>query len=334
MKRIGIAVLGLIWSTCFANPLPTHWVITQEVKAVTWHPPLDAVGTIQPSQGVVLQPGFSGHVDAIDVPSGATVHAGQPIIRIDEQTHLGKLEQAKAQAHLAELRLKRATTLLQNHVISQWIYDQAQANHLARQGQLKIAQATYQNAVIRAPFSGRLGIFRIQPGNYVQPGQKLVTLYNPHQLWVNFTLPVDQKDALKPGSVLTVTAPHQTSQARIIAKEPWVSRSSHTVTFRALLDTPGFAPGALVQVKAHQTQGTPAFQIPNIAVLADLSGSYVYVAHQGHAVRRPIHRLDQSGSFTYVDQGVKKGDHVITQGHQMLFPGAPIKHLPPHEPIS
>ena len=71
---------------------------------------------------------------------------------------------------------------------------------------VKAVEVQADNAVIRAPFAGRVTIRHREPGEAVQPGQPVVTIMDPDDRWVRIYIPEDRIGAVNVGQPARITS--------------------------------------------------------------------------------------------------------------------------------
>ena len=75
------------------------------------------------------------------------------------------------------------------HAISKAVLDTDVANLSSAQAQVAQQEAIIAQKTVRAPFSGRLGISNIYPGQYLTPGDKITMLQTLDPIFVDFYIP-------------------------------------------------------------------------------------------------------------------------------------------------
>ncbi|QLH42939.1 MAG: efflux RND transporter periplasmic adaptor subunit [Coxiellaceae bacterium] len=128
-----------------------------------------------------------------------------------------KLQLNEANLKLSQQKFERAKILLRQHAVSKEDYDTAQANLTMNQAQVDQAKAELEQAIIRAPFSGKLGLNLVNVGDYVTEGQNLVNLQALNPIVVNFNLPENYLSKIKVGDTVAIRSdayPKKASQAK------------------------------------------------------------------------------------------------------------------------
>ncbi|MGK0176354.1 MAG: membrane fusion protein (multidrug efflux system), partial [Lentimonas sp.] len=170
------------------RPPPTS-VSTSIVERQLWGEKLQAIGSIEPVQGVRLDAEVPGVVSAINFKNGQEVNQGDMLVQLDIAPEAALLKSDKANAQLAKIELDRAQRLRDTNSVAQSELDRAQANYEIALAQVKNIEAIIEQKTIRAPFTGRVGIRQINLGQYLSSGTPIVSLQSYNRVFVNFSLP-------------------------------------------------------------------------------------------------------------------------------------------------
>src|SRR5262249_36329249 len=138
---------------------------------------LDEIGTCAAYETVQLQAQVSGVIIGRHFQDGSDVKRGDLLFTIDPRPYQAALDQAKAQAALDQVTLKRQEDLRARHVIAQQDYDIAVANAQKSQAAAEAAQVNFDYCFIKSPINGRIGLRNVDVGNLVGPSSgALVTI--------------------------------------------------------------------------------------------------------------------------------------------------------------
>ena len=297
---------------------------------------LTGIGSVQAAQQVVVAPEVGGRIVKIFFQSGAAVKAGDPLVQLNDAPERGDLANFEAQARYAQVQLKRSKELAARQAMPQATVDQDQATLEEANAGIAKTQAVIAQKLIRAPFAGQLGIRQIDLGQYVNPGGAVVTLTNLDRVFVNFTLPEQDRSRLSVGQPVQVTAdafPGKVFEARLTTIEPQVSADTRTIKLQATLDNsehlllPGmFANAAVVlPVQPH------VVTVPETAVDYSLYGDSVFVVKQDgtDGAGKPVMKVtrtfvktgDRFNNRVAILQGLNAGDKVAASGQLRLISG-------------
>ena len=152
--------------------------------------------------------------------------------------------------------------------------DTAQAN-------LDGVQAVIDQKLIRAPFSGQLGVRKVDLGQFVAAGTAMVSLTNLSTVYINFTLPEQERGRLQVGqqlSVSSVATPGQKFVGKLTAIEPQIDQVSRQISVQGMIDNRDrkLYPGMYVDVALGLTQNSEVVTVPETAVDYSLYGESVY----------------------------------------------------------
>lgn len=299
------------------------------VKAAALPQTIEAIGTLVAVREVTLAPEIAGRIVAIRFEAGADVAAGAPLVELYDAPERADRAAAAARAQFARLQLDRSRQLEPRGAESRQILDQrvaevAQAEASVQQIDARIAQRS-----ITAPFAGRLGLRRVNLGQYVNAGEPIATLTALDRLHVNFTVPQQDLARLSVGGrvfVRTDAYPSFTFEARINAVEPVVGSDTRNVTVQATLDNPDgmLRPGLYVTAHVELPPRPDAILVPATAAVTSASGDSAYLIRDGKAAVVPVTIGRRVGNDVVVEHGLSPGDVVITMGQLRVQPGAPV----------
>jgi membrane fusion protein (multidrug efflux system) len=265
----------------FANmPRPTVTVSTTTVESVTWEPTIPAIGTIQANNGVDLSVESAGIVKEILFKANQQIEQGDVLVRLEDEIQRADLEASRTQASLDEQSLRRAQELGRRGVGSQSTLDAAQAAAQASASAVTKAEAALNQKQIRAPFSGTIGIPRLELGQYLQPGSVVATLQNLETMRVDFTVPEQQFAQLEMGQTVHVglTDDDLRFTGKIIGIDPKIDPATRLVSVRAeITNAEGqLNPGQFARVRVEQPAESDIIAVPQTAVVTSLYGDYIY----------------------------------------------------------
>lgn len=274
-----------------AVPKPgAQTVSTVQVQKLQWQSQFAAVGTLNPVRGADLSTEVAGLVRNVHFKSGQDVKAGALLVELNADSDIALLHSAEAAAAQAATVLKRDQAQLAVQAVSQAQID-ADVNDLkAKRAQVEQQAAVVAKKSIRAPFSGRLGITTLNPGQYVNAGDKLVTLQTLDPIYVDFTLPQQQLAGLAVGQVVNLavdTFPNQPFTGKINAISPKVDATTRNVQIEATISNPKqlLLPGMFANVKIDIGTSQEQLTLPSTAVTYNPYGSTVFVVKTADAFK-------------------------------------------------
>ena len=317
---------------------PPEAVTTIVAETAQWPATLNAIGTMAAVQGVTVSADLPGTVDSVGFESGQIVREGEVLALLDTRQEQAQLAAADAQRELARLNFERMEGLLAGKVISQAEFDRATADDRQTEARVGEIKAVIERKTIRAPFSGVLGIRRVNLGQYMSGGDALVTLQSMNPIYVNFGVPQQSVAEMRTGRTVRVTAdelPNVDFTGRITAIDSAVDPSTRNVQVQATLANPGgrLRPGMFVKTAVALGAASAVVALPASAISYAPYGDSVYVVgdmkdRNGatyRGVRQQFVKLGESrGDQISVVSGLKPGDEVVTSGVFKLRPGAAV----------
>jgi membrane fusion protein (multidrug efflux system) len=319
-----------------AAPPPTA-VAIDEAKAETWAPRLAAIGTFRAIQGVDVAPQVGGIVRSISVDSGQDVAKGAPLFEIDDTVEQADLKNNLATLKNAQLTLDRQRQLVASGNTTKANVDSAEAARDTAAAAVERVRALLAQKALAAPFAGRLGIRKIDLGQYVSPGTSFITLQQLDPMFIDFTLPEQALAVLRPGQVVEVQVdayPGETFQGTIKTVDARVSAETRNVNVRAEIANGAhrFLPGMFANVNAIAGAPREVVTVPRTAITYSLYGDSVFVVQQappaegGAQAATPAYRVerrfvrpgDVRQDRVAILDGVKAGERVVTQGQLKL----------------
>ncbi|MGH7049467.1 MAG: efflux RND transporter periplasmic adaptor subunit [Acetobacteraceae bacterium] len=320
-----------------ANPSQTVSAIKADYQG--WQPALSAVGTLTAEQGADLSLQLPGIVSAIAFKSGEDVQKGEVLLRLRDDEDAARLRALQATADLARITYERDRKLAPGRVISQATLDTDAANFENAEAQVATQRALLDQKVLRAPFSGHLGIREVDLGQYLPAGTTVVGLQALDNLFADFYLPQQDLARLRVGQPVTATIdawPDRHYPGRIVAINPKVDPGSRNVLVRAELANPGHTllPGMFARLSIGTGEEERRITLPATAIAYNSYGDSVFVVVSGpdHAKGQPQPIAEQRfvtlgpsrGDQVSVLKGVAAGDLVVTAGQMKLHNGSPV----------
>ncbi len=316
------------------RPEPEFPVTVTTVKAVDWVPVIEAIGFVEPNQGVTLTTETSGVIKKIAFTSGSQVEAGQLLLQLDSDVEKANLQSAQARLPAAEAKYKRYKGLFTKGSVSKEAFDEAEANFYSLAADIESLKASIDRREINAPFSGVIGIRNVYLGQYLQPSDRIVRLEDISVMKLRFTVPQTDFSRISIGQDVDIFVdayPNQPFKGSISAIEPAVSVQSGLIQVQA--DIPnndgklrsGMFARANIILPKLENQVT----LPQTAITFTLYGDSVYILEDVDGEKRVKQSVVKVGERTeaiaHILQGVKEGDTVVTTGQVRLSNGAKVR---------
>lgn len=299
----------------------------QVVRSRVLDVPVRATGTLLPAESVQIVAELSRRLVRISAEEGAEVKQGQVLFELDHADLDAQLAELTVSEELAKKTAARHAELLKEFATSQAEYDAA----LTRVDELTAARRTLavtrDKAVIRAPFSGVLGLRQVSQGAWVSPSTPLITLSSVKSLKVDFRIPERYAAHVGVGRELELEVEGRAEKLRgkISATEGSVDASSRSLAARALIeDAKGVPAGSFAKIELPVRVGD-ALTVPAIVVIPGAGGSSVYVERDGRVISTKIEIGLRGPDWVLVEQGLSVGDRVATSSLLRLKDGAAVE---------
>ncbi|WP_270088177.1 efflux RND transporter periplasmic adaptor subunit [Sphingobacterium sp. SYP-B4668] len=290
---------------------------------------LSLSGTIDADEKLEVRSEVSGRVDKIYFNEGQRISQGQVLVKIDDIELQAQLKQAQTSNQLTSENERRAKLLLAKGAISQEEYDIASAAFKTSQAQIQLIQAQISKTIIRAPFSGSIGLRNISPGTIISSTTLITNLVKDNRVKVTFSVPEKYASQLKTNSRVefTVSNNARTFEANIYAIEPEVALATRTMTVRAYAQNPEgkLIVGSYANVLLPLNDSVNAISIPTEAIVPVQDGKNVFVFANGKAKQVAVETGNRTEKDIVVLSGLKSGDTVLTTGVLSLKDGSEVK---------
>ena len=318
---------------------PPEAVTSVVAQPEVWPATTGVIGTMEAVHGVMVSSDLPGTVTKINFDSGKAVHEGDILVELDTREERAQLASLEAQRDLAKVNYGRMEQLVKEGVISRLEYDQATAQQKQTEANVGQIRATIERKTIRAPFSGTLGIRKVNLGQYLSAGNAVVQLQALNPIYVNFGLPQQALGQVRVGRTLRVTSedlPGKAFTGKVTALDSVIDQTTRNVQVQATLANPEgkLQPGMFVQVEVVLGASRTVVPLPASAVSYAPYGDSVFVitdlkdpkGHSYRGVRQQFIKLEGSrGDQVAVVSGLNPGDEVVTSGVFKLRNGAAVQ---------
>jgi len=321
-----------------AKGLPAQTVSTAKAQFTEWQGEFQAVGTLRAVRGADIAPELPGVITAIHFQSGQSVEAGAPLVQLNAESDLARLQSLAAAADLAQANYERDKKQLEFQAVSQAVVDTDAATLKSAKAQVAEQQALLNKKLVRAPFAGRLGIRAVDIGQYVNAGTKLVTLQALDPVYVDFYAPQKSlgKIALRQKIILKTDAfQGQQFPGEVSSIDPKVDLATRNVQVRATVRNPkqSLLPGMFATVVLASGGPQRFLTLPQTAVSYNPYGDTVFVVEESKgkddkvalvAQQKFVTTGEARGDQVAILSGIKEGDTVVTAGQIKLRSGFPV----------
>ena len=309
-----------------------------------WQPTTSVTAEAVAVRAIEVSNELAGRIVEVGFAPGATVRAGQVLVRLDTSEERAQLTAARADAELARLALARNQKLILSGAAAEEARDRSKAQFDGANAEVTRLLAIIDKKTLRAPFDARAGLHELEPGQYLDKATVIERLIGiDEQIWIDFTLPQQQAN-LRPGQRIQVmgNGTSRTFSAEIIAREAYVNALSRNVRFRALADNTelGVFPGSLLTLAVPAGVEQTATLVPMTAVRRDTFGANVYVLQQSEqgalapyrAEKRSVTLGPQRDDLVVITTGLRPGEQIAATGAFKLREGVLVQATPKDPP--
>ena len=310
----------------------------------------EAIGTVTPVYTSSVTSQVTGLIVAVHYTEGQLVHKGDPLVDIDPRQYEANVTQAQGtldkDTHVlaqAKMDLERYRAAWEKNAIAKQILEDQEKTVLqdegtvkADQGQLQFDQVQLTYCHITAPFTGRVGLRLVDPGNLVQANSTtpLVVVTQEQPITVIFTIAEDYlgqiQGQLRHGGQLRVDAYDRTAQTKIasgklLTVDNQIDTTTGTVKLRAIFDNNNgtLFPNQFVNTRLLVTTQHNMTVIPTSAIQHNGDASFVYLIQNGTALIRNVKAGQADGNLTAVE-GINPGDILVNSSFEKLQANAKV----------
>lgn len=294
---------------------------------------LRVLGVARSVRSVNITSSTSELVTRIFFSDGQAVRAGQPLVELQAGEEDAAIIQAQAQLTQAQREYDRYKLLADRGVAPRVMAENAETSLQNARAALRAAESRRGDRVLRAPFSGVLGLTTVTPGTLISPGTVITTLDDLSTVRVDFSVPERFLATLRAGTPLVATAdafPGERFEGRIALMDVRVNEQTRAITARAEFPNPGgrIRPGMMMRVAVQQGQ-RQAMTVPEAAVQYEGAGAFVYRiagTEEGTIAQRvEVETGTVEGGFVEIVSGLSANDRIVASGLNRIQPGAPIR---------
>ena len=303
------------------------------ITPAIWRSGAEVAASLAAAQSATLAPARPGLVTAVAFRSGQTVQAGAILVQLQDEAETAQLALDQARLTQAASALHRTRNLMTISGASQSALEGATAAQAEAAAQVALDQANLAQTRITAPFAGTAGIRAIDPGDYLQAGQSVVTLTAPGPLRVLFAIPQSEAGGIKPGDPFTLAIPTGpgaalTATGHLTALSPAQDPATNAQAAEGRLDSPprAFIPGMAGTVTIATGAPQPAFAVPTTALNDSTLGPFLFLLSPTNTLTTVYVTIDATeGTTTLIAPGsLSAGQKIVALGGFKLTDGAAV----------
>lgn len=285
-------------------------------------------GSIEPNEQVDIYSEVSGLVESINFEEGSRVTQGQVLLTVNDAELRAQLSQAQTMRNLAAENERRAKLLLEKEAISQEEYDIASADFRTSESQIQLIQAQLRKTVVKAPFSGTIGLRNISKGTFINSTINVAQLVNTARVKLLFAIPEKYAHKVKVNTPIAfnIQGSTETYAATVYALQPSIESSTRTLQVKAIADNKGnnLIPGTFANIIFPLETLSDGILVPAEALIPIQNGKKVFVMLNGKAKEVIVQTGARTEDDVLVTSGLQIGDTVLTSGVMSLRDGAAV----------
>ncbi|HJU45923.1 MAG TPA: efflux RND transporter periplasmic adaptor subunit [Chitinophagaceae bacterium] len=289
---------------------------------------VEANGTVLANEFVELRPEVSGRLIYLNIPEGKYVSQGTVLARVNDADLKAQLEKSKVQLDLAQKTEARYKQLLEVNGLNQSDYDLVLNQLNGYKADIAYTQALIDKTVIRAPFSGTVGLRQVSPGAFVTSATVIATMQQVNKTKIDFTVPEEYNKIIRPGTTVDVEPDAGQAvrrKALITAVEPQVNQATRNLKVRAVLQNGNDNPGSFVKVYISSKVDNNAILVPTNCIIPEDKNKQLVLVKNGKAAFVSVETGVREASNIEITKGVQPGDSVVVTGVLFARPKAALK---------
>ncbi|CAM2909333.1 efflux RND transporter periplasmic adaptor subunit [Moritella viscosa] len=317
------------------RPEPEFPVTVVDTKTADWIPTIQAIGFIEPNQGVDIANEVAGKIDSITFDSGTKVTKGQPLVSLDSEVEKANLKSSQARLNAAKSKFLRYEALYKKNAVSKEALDESEASYSSLLADIESQKATIARRQITAPFDGEVGLRNVFLGEFLSAGTSIVRLEDTSVMRLRFTVPQTQISQVYLGQEVEIFVdayPETAFSGKISAIEPAVNFQSGLIQIQA--DIPNnesqLRSGMFARANVILPTIKDQITVPQTAITFTLYGDNIYLVREDEngdlrvtqSVVKVGERID---AIAHILEGVKAGDKVVTSGQVRLSNNAKVR---------
>jgi membrane fusion protein (multidrug efflux system) len=314
------------------------------------------VGQAYGQSDVEIKPRVEGWVQSIHFKEGSMVQKGQLLYVIQDDELRDREQAARAQLAEANIRLvknkadlDRVKPLAEMNALSKRDLDEAQANYDAQLQAISAAEAALNNARtqlsysrIVSPLNGRIGISKVQVGDYVRRtiGEEGInTVSSLGEMRVRFG--ITENDYLRYSKELTPAQLRNLEvefvlndgsvfpeKGKLDVANREIDPATGSMTVQAVVPNKAglLRPGQYVKVRFKSSEIPNAVLVPQEAINQMQNVYMAFVINDSNKINpRPVRVGSRIGGNWVITDGLKPGEQVALVGNAMVKPGMAVK---------
>jgi membrane fusion protein (multidrug efflux system) len=304
-------------------------VVTQRIELRPLVDEIEALGTANANESVEIRPRISSLVTRILFEEGQFVEKGDLLLELENSEIVAGL--ALAEASLSESRslYNRSKELESTQAISASSLEALLAQVKVDEANVEAARAKLRNTLVRAPFSGRIGLRRVSPGSFVNTDTVITTLDDVSVIKLDFSVPETFVNVVNDGMKIvaySLVFPEREFSGTVASIDTRLDPVSRAVEVRAMIPNEDglLKPGMFMTVDLQRDRGD-VLLAPEQSIVPEGTRQYVFVISDGVAEKRQVQLGRRIPGYVVVSDGLAAGETVVTAGTHKVRDGAQVE---------
>lgn len=308
-------------------------VTVATARIATFRETAEAVGSTLARQSIDIVALAAGRVERIAFAGGEWVEAGQVLVELDDRHERVAVQESEALLVEKRAAYERIKSLRQRSVSSEAALEMAHSEFLRARAAHERARHALADRTVTAPFSGLIGLRRIEPGARVDTSTVIATLDDLGAVEIEFSLPEVFMPRVAPGQRVAArsdTFPQRVFEGQVSAIDGRVSPTARAFKLRATFPNEDLAlrPGMFMSLQIVLDE-RDSIAVPEDAIVSEADKSFVYVVADGRARRLEVALGLRQEGLVEIRKGLEKDAGIIVTGLHSLEPGMPVRTVAP-----
>jgi membrane fusion protein, multidrug efflux system len=290
---------------------------------------IDIQGRVDAEESVTVGPQMPGMIKRVLVQPGDVVGAGQLLAELDADAMIQQLGALKVQRDLTKQIFDRQRNLWEQKIGTELQFLQAKAGYEAVEKQVSALEAQIDMARIKAPMGGIVDNVGLKVGEMASPGFSTILIVNSSKLRVKGEVAEGYVAKVKTGNPVTIELPDagKTIDAKVTYSGRSINRLNRTFNVEVAIGSDkDVVPNMVAVMKIEDYRKDDQVVIPLACIQKGSDGKnfvYVAVSRNGKlfAERREIMYTMTYNGKALIEEGLKTGDKVVTEGYADLNNG-------------
>ena len=289
---------------------------------------IEIPGTLVADDATEIHPEVSGRITSLNIREGAYVSKGAVLAKLYDGDLQAQKRKLQVQLQIAQQTESRHEQLVKIGGISKQDYDLTALQVSNLRADLDIINTAIAKTVVRAPFSGKLGLKDISVGAYVTPQSVIAIVQKTSGLKIDFNVPEKYTAQIKNGQYVNfrTEGSERAYTAVVSATASGIAEETRSLMVRATVkgDATGLVPGNFAKVRLNFAPDNNALMVPTQAIIPQARGKKVVVYRNGVATFTDVTTGVRDSSMVQIVSGLNIGDTIVVTGLLSVKPDAKI----------